>query len=209
MNPVQAQAPRGLDVSKPFKVRIFSGEEKICTVRYPTKEEFCERVRKIKAVRRSLGRDKAQFDPSNQHQVDAELFEKIRQDKDGPSYDAAEAAQVIERVERCEVVSIEREGNYYRVEMKAHRCDLVHTLRIPKAADMLEYERMMPRPTHGNRTTEFRLALEPSIYLWSKCEPQVEGYADPGNVPVWHMDAAIQEVLRQKALDEDEPDPED
>lgn len=199
-----------LDLKKKFDIKILSGGERLCSVSYPTNEMWCERVRKIKAVRRSLGRDKAQFDPSNQHQVDAELFAKIRQDKDGAEFDQAEASKVIERLERCEVLGIERDGNFYRVSMQVvnkHR--VTHVLRIPREADVLEYQRSQPRPTHGARTTEFRIALEPAITLWGKCEAKTEGYTDGMQVPAVHMEPAITAVLSQVEIDSEEPDPED
>ena len=41
--------------------------------------------------------------------INAELFAKIRTDKDGPEFDDAEAGMVIGRIERCAVANVERE----------------------------------------------------------------------------------------------------
>ena len=65
--------------------------------------------------------------------INAELFAKIRTNKEGPEFDDAEAGMVIGRVERCAVASVEREGINYRIEMKVPGTRVVHVLRMPTA----------------------------------------------------------------------------
>ena len=57
--------------------------------------------------------------------INAELFAKIRTDKDGPEFDDAEAGMVIGRIERS-VASVEREGINYRIEIKGPGARVIH-----------------------------------------------------------------------------------
>ena len=62
--------------------------------------------------------------------INAELFTRIRTDKDGPDFDDAEAGMAIGRIERCAVANVEREGINYRIEMKVPGTRVIHVLRM-------------------------------------------------------------------------------
>ena len=96
------------DASKEFVVPILSGGEKRCSVRFPTDEEWCGWARRQRSVRRVLGRGKSQTEEIGLGEVNAELFGKIRLDKDGPVFDEAEAGAVIGKLERAAVVATRR-----------------------------------------------------------------------------------------------------
>src|SRR5271157_5558530 len=83
------------DASKPFVVPILSGGEKSCEVRFPSDEEWCSWARQQRTVRHFLGRGKSQSEDVDLPKINAELFSKIRTDKDGPVFDEAEAGMVI------------------------------------------------------------------------------------------------------------------
>ena len=88
------------DAAKPFVVPILSGGEKSCEVKFPTDDQRCAWARAQRTVRRFLGRGKSQSEDLDLPKINAELFTKIRTDKDGPVFDDAEAGMVIGRIER-------------------------------------------------------------------------------------------------------------
>jgi hypothetical protein len=183
------------DASKQFVVKILSGEEKQCTVRYPSDAEWCERAAKQRLVRRLLGRSKSQYEALDSEAVDGELFARIRLDEDGAPFDEAEAAKVIARLERVSVICVERAGNKYRIELVVPGGRTAHLLRIPSQRDVLEYSRASIHVTDGRRQQEIRVSLEPAGRLYDKLAESTEGYA--GAVPVIHKSAAISELLAE------------
>jgi hypothetical protein len=197
------------DQSKEFLVKILSGTEKACTVRYPSDEDWCARTRAQRAIRRLLGRGKSQYEVAGAEEADAELLGKIRLDKDGVELDAAEAAKVIERLERCQVLDAERAGDRFRIEMRVAGGRVVHVLKIATQKDVLDYGRASVRAVDGRRQQEIRLALEPAAELWAKVRVAVEGYANPETVPIVHKDVAVVELLAQVEALQEEDDPEE
>lgn len=194
------------DASKPFVVPILSGGEKRSEVRFPSDEEWCNWARAQRTVRHFLGRGKSQSQEVNLPQINAELFAKIRLDKDGPEFDEAEAGMVIGRIERCTVINVEREGINYRIEMKVPGARVVHVLRMPTAKEMQDHERASSSTVAARRSIETRAFLEPSGVLYDKLHVSHEGYA--GTVPVVHKSAAVSEVIAQLAIEADEELPE-
>ncbi len=193
------------DATKPFVVPILSGGEKQCEVRFPTDDEWCGWARNQRTVRRFLGRGKSQSEDLDLPKINAELFAKIRTDKDGPEFDDAEAGMVIGRIERCTVINIEREGNNYCIEMKVPGARVVHVLRMPTAKEMQDHERASTSVVAARRSIETRAFLEPSGALYDKLHVFHDGYA--GAVPIVHKSAAVSEVIAQLAIDGDD-DPE-
>lgn len=193
-----------------FTAKIFSGEEKVATLRFPTDQELCDRARKMKVIRKNLGRGKTQTDPGNALELQAALFDKLRLDKDGPTYDAADAASFVNKLDRCEITEVEREGNQFRVTMKVPNATVVHVLKMPTQQDVMDFGRNSLSAIDERRQTEIRLRLEPSGELWKKLFVAVEGYKGNGNgIPITHQDAAVSEVISQMQKLEEEDDPED
>jgi hypothetical protein len=197
------------DQSKELLVKILSGGEKACRVRYPTDAEWAARTRQQKAVRRLLGRGKSQYEVTGAEEADAALLAKIRLDKDGVEFDVAEAAKVIERLERCQVLDVERAGDRFRIEMRVAGGRVVHVLKIPTQKDVLDYGRASVHAVDGRREQEIRLALEPAAELWAKVRVAVEGYANAEAVPIVHKDVAVVELLAQVEALQEEDDPEE
>jgi len=193
------------DASKTIVVPILSGGEKRCEVRFPSDEEWCGWARAQRTIRHFLGRGKSQSEDIDLPRINAELFAKIRLDKDGPAFDDAEAGMVIGRVERTNITAIEREGNNYRIAMKVPGARVVHVLRMPTAKEMQEHEKASTSVMAARRSVETRAFLEPSGALYDKLHVSHVGYA--GTVPIVHKSAAVSEVIAQLAIEGDD-DPE-
>ena len=194
------------DVSKPIVVPILSGGEKSCEVRFPTDEEWCGWARAQRTVRRFLGRGKSQSEELDLPKINAELFARIRTDKDGVEFDPAEAGMVIGRIERSTITDIEREGTNYRIHMKVPGARVKHVLRMPTAKEMQEHERASTSVVAARRSIETRAFLEPSGALYDLLHVSHEGYAN-GSVPIIHKSAAVSEVIAQLSIEADD-DPE-
>lgn len=193
------------DATKTMVVPILSGGEKQCEVRFPNDDEWCGWARSQRTIRRFLGRGKSQSEDVDLPKINAELFAKIRVDKDGPEFDDAEAGMVIGRIERCTVVNLEREGINYRIEMKVPGARVAHVLRMPTAKEMQDHERASTSVVAARRSVETRAFLEPSGALYDKLHVAHEGYA--AAVPIVHKSAAVSEVIAQLSIEGDD-DPE-
>jgi hypothetical protein len=200
---MEQQASKSLfDASKPIVVPILSGAEKRCEVRFPTDEEWCFWARAQRTIRHFLGRGKSQSEDVDLPKINAELFKKIRLDKDGAEFDDAEAGMVIGRVERCQVADIEREGVNCRIEMKVPGARVTHVLRMPTAKEMQDHEKASTSVVAARRSVETRAFLEPSGLLYDKLHISHDGYT--GAVPIVHKSAAVSEVIAQLAIEADE-----
>lgn len=194
------------DSSKTFVVPTIDGKR--CVVRFPTDQEWCDRARRQKLIRRDLGRGKSQFDPGRAKAIDADLFARIRQDADGPEFDEHDAAYVIDRLDRATVQNLERAGNEYTVALKVPGAVTVHVLRIPSQKQVDEYgDASAPPPIHGERTTELRVFLEPAGPLYDAVLARNDGYS--GAVPIIHKLAAVSAMLRDISSRMEEDDPEE
>ena len=202
---MEIEKKAGFDASKPFVVPILSGGEKTCEVRFPSDEEWCAWARAQRTVRHFLGRGKSQSEDVDLPKINAELFAKIRTDKDGPEFDDAEAGMVIGRIERCTIASVEREGINYRIGMKVPGARVTHVLRMPTAKEMQDHERASTSVVAARRSVETRAFLEPSGALYDKLHVSHDGYA--GAVPIVHKSAAVSEVIGYLAIEGD-ADPE-
>lgn len=195
------------DTTEQCKITIVSGGEKSCILRWPTDAEWAERSRKKRPICHKLGRGKTKTEVPNFERVDAELFAKIREDKDGAPFDDCEASAAIGRLERFKVISYERIGDQLRIEAIARRVPVSFLVNIPKKQDVFNHERAALDVIDERRQQVFRVALEPSADLFDKIIVSAEGYAVTG-VPIIHKDAVVDEVLRATAALEDDEDPE-
>lgn len=190
------------DVSKQFTVRILSGTVKQCTVRFPSDAEWCERARRIKGIRRMLGRGKSEYEAGDGQGIDAEFLAKIRVEGDNTEFNGAESSHVVDRLTTATITNVSRSGDNFRIELRHFGADLVHVLKIPTQADMVEYGRASVKVIDARRTQEIRVNLEPSGTLWDRCRVDAMGYEGP--VPIVHKDTAIVELLAQVAELEEE-----
>lgn len=196
------------DSAKPIQIRIKSGGEKVCTVRFPTDEEWSARSRALRIVRHSLGRGQTKTETLNAERIDAELFQKIRTDS-GPVFDEAEAAKVISLIERANVIECESDGSVYTITMDVPRGPVTHRLKIPLQKMVMEYGNSAMSITEGRRQQQIRVKLEPAADLYDKIADGVTGYV--GAVPIIHKSAVISELLYQldnEMAEEEDSDPE-
>jgi len=195
-NPASKPPARKLfNAGEPFSIKIISGGDKTCEVRYPTDQELCERTRKQKMVRKNLGRGKSMPMTTKSEHEDARLFEKIRIDTDGPEFDDADAAEVIGRLDLATVQDITRNADGYLVTLKAMRYTTTHTLSVPYRHQVLEHERSSVFRQNDNKLEVLRIALEPSGQLYDTLIKATTGYAEGSRVPINHKFAIIYELL--------------
>lgn len=193
--------------TKTFEIKIISGGDKRCSLRWPTDAEWAARAKRTRTVRRLVGRNQAVTEVADAPKANLELFEAIRIDKDGAAFDEVEASRAIEKLERVEVVSVDREGDSYVVRLAVPGGEVVHRLRIPLQADVVEYSRGAVQRREGRREVSTVVNLEPAAKLWDKITLGVEGYAEGSAVPIVHKDVAVVEVLGAMQAEEEE-DPE-
>jgi len=181
------------DVSREFEIRIISGGDKTCRVRFPTDEEWIARAAKQRLVRRMLGRGKSSYDAPADDTANLELLQEIRKDADGEPFDEAEAANIIARLERVASLDVERIADEYQIGLGVPGGATLHVLRIPSQKDVLEYSRASLHVTEARSRQEIRVSLQPAGKLYDKLAIRTEGYA--GSVPIVHKAAAITELL--------------
>jgi hypothetical protein len=200
-------APPQFDVSKKFGIRIQSGGEKRCVVRFPTDREWCEHTRAQMTIRKILGRGRSVSDTSGSEQADAELFAAIHDDA-AVEFDAIEAGGVLAKLQRADVDDVEREADSFRIRLKVMGGILTeHVLRMPTQKEIHDYNRSSTRLVNVRRSQEIRSYLEPSGDLYDKIASKSSGYA--ATVPIIHKAAAVSELLMQlNELDEDQESPE-
>ena len=210
------------DSTKPLDVQILSGGEKDCTLRFPTDQEWCAAARRRRVLETTIGSGKSQSRVLGAEEAYADLFTACRVDTDGPAFDQAEAVAAVSKLERCKVVSCEREGNAYRVTMRAYAGRMlyegqmsdvyqrvVHLVKIPMQSDTLQFSRESVPPSRDSRAVrEIRSYLEPVGPFWAKIGTAEAGYAEGSTVPIVHKDAAINALLEQLRQADEGADPE-
>jgi hypothetical protein len=192
---------------KLFRVPILSGGEKAALVRYPSDSEWCERARKIRSVRRFLGRGKSESQNLDSDAINLELFDRIRQDKDGVVFDAAEASAVLAKLDRSTVEACEREGDNFRIILKVPGATTEHLVRMPTRKEMDRHEAGSVKVTGARRAQEIREFLEPSGDLYDAITKESVGYDGP--VPIVHKVAVVAEILMQMAVEDEDALPEE
>ena len=185
------------DTQQNFTISIQSGGPKKATVRWPTDQELCDRIRKFKSVRRDVGQGMTHFDIINLEQVEMELFGKIRIDEEsGDPFDEYEASDFLSKLLQAESGVIHRNGsNTYEAEIVVYGGTVKHRLRMPTQRDIVEYRREAMRTLQGRRHTDVRMSLEPVLRLWDKLQAGVEGYAEGSGIPANHKERAVLDVM--------------
>jgi len=195
------------DSNRQYEIRIPSGTMKKCVLRFPSDQELIERTRAQKTIRRQVGRNTETSAPGAPA-VNLELFQKIRIDTDGQSFDEHEATAALARLERIEILDCERAGDTFTVRMNVPGGEVTHALRMPTQADISAYARSSVRRQEGRREVTTVVDLAPAGALWQKLAAGTTGYAEGSAVPICHQDAALVEVLSEIDRATEDADPE-
>lgn len=222
MDSATAPRPRVFDPSRKFEITIPHPDYekgKTCVVRFPTDQEWCDRYRKQVVIRRNIGRDNVKTETRNEDEGNLELLHKIWGETGGNvDFDAAEAKLILDRIARCQVTSVEREGSNYRITMAVPGADVVHILKIPTQKQIMDHQRASFQNTSKRNVQETKTFLEPTGELWNKLAQETDGYPPSfesveqarARVPIIHKDIALTELILQfqEGIDEG-PDPND
>jgi len=196
------------DPVKPFPVKITSGGQKECILRWPTDEQWAQRARETKVIRRVLGGGYTKRERTTSVEASRKLFAAVHV-SGGEAFDEFEQAAAINKLDRSEVTEVARKADLFRITMKVAGGHTVsHRLRVPTLRQSFNYENQAATVMDHRRTQEIQMFLEPSATLWDAISDGVEGYAEGAAVPITHKDAAVMELLAAMAEQEDEPDPE-
>lgn len=185
---------------------------KKCKVRFPTDEEWCRRQRSIVDITKAVGRDKVVTTTKGDYDANLELFNNIRQDKDGVEFDEYEATAILNMIGQKDVIEVEREGDNFKLTIAVPGAEVVHVLKVPSFKQSVEFGKVAYSGMSSRTGRETRNMLEPSGGLWDKLVVMagVKGYQDPTAIPIIHKDAALSEVLAQiNTSIKGGPDPED
>jgi hypothetical protein len=193
--------------TKTYIIEILSEGIKECPVRWPTDEEWATFFRMRRIVRKQLGGGRARTEFPDNEKAAGLLLAKIRMDEAGPLFDDSEAEDIIDRLSRCDLVDVYREGATFVIEQQLlGGVEVKHVLRIPSAKQRRRYENSSSQSTDGNRERVTKLFVEPGGELYDACVVSTEGYEGP--VPVVHKWAAVSEMLSAIDAVLSEPRPE-
>jgi hypothetical protein len=194
-----------------FQIHIQSAGRKVATVRWPTDEEWAERARRMKTVRRFLGRGQSKPDVLGRDEANRALWEKIV--LEAPALDAADIRAFLHVLESTEVLDVRRVGERVEIEMQVTSVTVGgeplyvtrHVLRLPTQAQMQSYGRNSISRVDGRREQISTVRLEAGGELYDALVESVDGYE--GAVPLPHKDDVVSELLAAITLEDDE-DPE-
>lgn len=194
------------------------------TVRFPTDAEWCQRSRQQITVQKSVGRDSTRQEIPKLVEISAALFDKIDQKAaDDQPLDDVEKMRIIERLERCTVIQVDKVAGKYQIRMKVlGGVEVMHELSIPSQKQIMDFGKAAVTIDNRRLVRETKVALEPSGELWRRLVAGFTGYDDAERrpvdldtasalVPIIHMDAALTELLQQihAEVESQDDDPED
>ena len=175
-----------------IKIRRREGEQ-LAVVRWPTDEEWAERMKGWRITIHRLGRGVSETDVES-GAADLALYQKIRT-PDSPDLAPEEASKVIGDIGRCDIDDVLLGMDTATVEMTVYGKQTVkHILRIPTTAEVTQFKRGSSRVMDmPHNRQQIRTNLLAGAKLWEACHESHEGYVN--GVPVMHQDAAIRAVL--------------
>lgn len=195
------------DTSKEIEITIYSGGPKKCTVGWPSDADWKRRAKQVRTKREQSGRDKTKASVIGEEPAALELFDKIRRDTDGEPFDAAEALEVIDRLEYCELcesedgdpgVDVRGDKITVRVAALKHKGRALfngmnHTLKHPSMRQIRDYVKGSFDLNIIRRGTETTYPLAASEALYDALVEKAEGYS--GAVPVVHKTFVVDRAL--------------
>lgn len=183
------------DLSQPFKIEIESGGVISCRLNFPTDKQWIDRTRKQKTLIVDLGHGKTRTDSTNMENYDSDLFEKIR--IEGDPFDKYEASLAIAMLSKGEIESCEKDSEGFTITMTVFGgVETVHRLKLPKRADLVEYDRGAVQRINDSKSkvASIWVELESSGKLYDKLLVSTEGYAAGTAVPLIHKTRVISEL---------------
>lgn len=197
------------DTSKEIEITIYSGGPKRCVIAWPGDADWKRRANRVRIKQEATSREKSKSSVVGAEPAALELFEKYRRDsgEGAETFDAAEALEVIQRLEYCELQpgddgepAVDLRGDSVTVRIGAckHRgraavSGLVHALKHPSMRQIREYRNACVDLYAVRRGTEMTQPLGPGESLYDALVITTDGYA--GGVPVVHKDFVITAIL--------------
>ncbi len=194
---------------------------KTALLRLPTPEEEIKYFSAQCTVYRDLGRGMGEWEAVPTPKADLSLFRSLRLDNltqssngrapsgDAPvEFDEAEAKYAISLILKNAILSCERDGDAYIVELATLFGTTTHTLRLPYHSERLEYangyikSRDMP-----HSITERRTPIEVPVKLYDKIVRASEGYGVSFPVPPHHKREVVFAVMSSLASSAPDLDP--
>jgi hypothetical protein len=183
------------DVNREITIKLTSPDgDKAIGLKFPSDSQWIDRQLRRKIVSKLLGRGKSQTLPTDSSENDGELLANIRTDGGNPEVDGFESGQILDRLSRCELDEVIREGNSYRVTTRVPGGITTHVYKIPSAKEQIQYRRGYASSVDGRGRQEVTVNLQAAADLDKKIRIGTEGYAG-GIVPIVHQATAINALM--------------
>lgn len=201
----------------PIEASAFGPKSAI--LRLPTPEEEIKYFSAQRVLHQDLGRGTGEWRDLDTPKADLALFKSVRTDKGSGAngdysppveFDEAEAKYALTLLLKHQVLSCERIGDTYVVELATLFGHTSHTVRLPYHIERQEHEKTVSKPREmPNGITEYRRPIEVQIKLYDAIIQSVDGYANPvkESVPPHHKRAVIYSVLGALASSAPDLDP--
>ncbi len=182
------------DAERRIEIKLQTPEGvKAVTVRFPSDEELVDRARRRKIIIKQIGRGTSETVVPEAEDVDAALFEKIREGE-GPDLDVYEASQIIEQLTECEVDDVLPDPEGFRVVLRVPGATTAIVLRMPTAKEIIHHKRSFAKvldlPYNRQSVT---VNLQAAADLFVALKKRVENYA--GAVPINHQAVAVKAAI--------------
>lgn len=186
---------------------VVKNPPKSAVVRFPTAQEWTERMAKQKSLRRNLGRGKFKTEIVRNPQADLELFAKIK--LSGDDFDEAEAQHFVNVLADCDVLQSAPCAEGFKITLHWQigklEGETTHVLKIPTMREREDHRCgavSVIENRHG--MSEISVNIQRAVELYDKLASGTDGYS--GDVPPTHKAAVVSELVQAMASD-DEGDP--
>lgn len=181
---------------------------KPCVVRWPTDPEWCllNKTQMSLTKQTSTG---TKNEVVKIHESSKTLLDDIQINQD-VVFDEAEAAHLVNRLARREMLESEKVGgNEYKIVCKVYGgVTTTHYLKCATQRQIMTYNKECVFKSNDRQTTKFNFLYEPAGPLYDNLLIRNEGYADataldgagnpqgiPSPVPIIHKEAVVNELL--------------
>jgi hypothetical protein len=164
------------------------------TVQFPSDEQWLSHRKWRHVFQTQMGRGVAWTD-IERGEADLKLYDLVKLNG-APPLSQDEATFVMERVEFCEVKSLEMGADEAVVEMEiVNSLRVKHTFQVPTMGMVRRLTRATRILSLPFNRVEMKASLEMAARTWDECKGCAEGYIGP--VPNIHKDVAIRAALQQ------------